>query len=92
MFVSKYAHFSLLSAFVAQFSDGEVECDSVEEYELLTGNTNDNYSLISWFKGKVYILLICNNLGWDYVRLIHRSFPLKLVGYVNFGQRVEPSC
>lgn len=58
MFVSNSAHFSLLSDFVAQFSNGGVERDSLEEYELLAGNGDGNYGFISWFKGKVYILLI----------------------------------
>ena len=62
MFVAKYSHFSLLCEFVAQFSNGAVERDSLEEYELLAGNTDGNYGFISWFKGKVYILLIMEEL------------------------------
>ena len=45
------------SEFIAQFSNGGVERDSLEEYELLAGEGDGNYGFISWFREKVSILL-----------------------------------
>jgi hypothetical protein len=53
MFLSNSAHLSLGSEFVAQFSNGGVERDSLEEYELLAGEGDGNYGFISWFREKV---------------------------------------
>ena len=63
MFVSNSTHFSLQSEFVAQFSDGGVEPDSLEEYELLVGEGDGNYGFISWFRVKVYFLLCRIEVG-----------------------------
>uniref|UniRef100_A0A8R7JVV6 DUF4218 domain-containing protein n=1 Tax=Triticum urartu TaxID=4572 RepID=A0A8R7JVV6_TRIUA len=41
-----------IDEFVAQFSDGGVEPDSLEQYELLVGEGDGNYGFISWFRVK----------------------------------------
>ncbi|XP_048547533.1 uncharacterized protein LOC125526995 [Triticum urartu] len=41
-----------IDEFIAQFSNGGVGRDSLEEYELLAGEGDGNYGFISWFREK----------------------------------------